>query len=173
MQPGCSSSLFYACKSGKVKPSTVSALGRQQWPLWSGWQWASHKPIHECPSFHPALANFLLKEDILLPCCVPVEGKKAERFSGRLQISYGLHCCNMKGVVSCLTREKVLKAFSLEPCFNINSRSSWWNLPCEPLRVAKRSVVLQRPVPEISEVTNRHTHRHTNTHMICALPYCH
>ena len=45
----------------------------------------------------------------LLPCCVPVEGEKAQPLSDRL------HRCNVKGVVSRVTCEKVLNAFLLEP----------------------------------------------------------
>ena len=60
--------------------------------------------------------SFPHSEDLLLTCCVLVEGEKAERFSGRRQIFKVLHHCNVKGVLSHLTWDKVLKVFPFEPC---------------------------------------------------------
>ena len=73
----------------------------------------------------------------------------------------------MEGVVSCVTCEKVLKAFSLEPCILptgthlTNWKTRRHNSPSKVLQVGESSVPLRRPVVEISDVTNTRTDTHT------------
>ena len=44
------------------------------------------------------------------------EGERAQTFSRTRLIFYVLHNCNVKGVVSPVTSDKVLKGFSFESC---------------------------------------------------------
>ena len=69
----------------------------------------------------------------------------------------------MKGVVSRVTFEKVLKAFSLEPCV-VPTQEAVVNSPGEALHIGASSVALRPPVPDISEITDRHTDTRTHTH---------
>ena len=91
-------------RSKRVKPRPSHYKGATCRTWWGGRQWswllrdgrrlASHNPFHEPHSpfperhcFYPALAaSFPHREDILLPCCVPVGGEKAQPFSGRWPI---------------------------------------------------------------------------------------
>ena len=64
----------------------------------------------------------------------------------------------MKGGVSRVTSEKVLKGFLSRSTRAVDSICSRRNSPDEALQVGESGVSLGRPVPENSEITDTHTH---------------
>ena len=66
----------------------------------------------------------------------------------------------MKGVVSRFAREKVLKAFSLEACVDSTRDAVLVTRQAKLPTLVKAARRYDVPVPENSEVTNRHTHTH-------------
>ena len=77
-------------------------------------------------------------------------------------LSVALLQCEGRGFMRDL--RKGSKGFSSQTKHLVDSRSSRRNSPGEALRDGVRSMMLQRPVPEMSEITDRQTDRHTHTH---------
>ena len=72
----------------------------------------------------------------------------------------------MKGVVSRVSSENLLEAFSLEPCVVSTLEAVVVTRQVsEALPVGASSVALRPPVPSISEITDRHTARITDTRL--------
>ena len=60
----------------------------------------------------------------------------------------------MKGVVSCVTGQKVMKASSFEPRIICQLEKQ----PGEALHIGESNVALRPPVLEMLEIADRHTH---------------
>ena len=114
-------------------------------------------PPSSSKAFHAVKTFFFLAASQL-------KAKKIETFSGRRPVSSVLHRCNVKGVVSHITSEKVLKAFFLEGRV-LSTRNA-----VDATRQTKLSTLLKAawrydvPFPRThADITHTQTHAHTHT----------
>ena len=118
-------------------------------------------PFPELHSFYQALAK--LPKQRRLSCSLLRPSWRQKSWSllkKKRLISWVLHRCNVKGVVS-HTSCKSSKCSCSRTMHRVYSRTSCCNLAGEALHVGASSVALQPPVPDISEITDRHTDTHT------------
>ena len=107
-------------------------------------------------TFHPALANFPRREDVLLPCCAPVENEKLKSFPEDSQF---LRYCTVVHVMWRMWFHTLPAKSLLLDHVLCQQKSSRHNLPGKALHAGKRSVALRCPVPKILEMTCTDKHR--------------
>ena len=112
-------------------------------------------------AFTKLYQGFPQSKDVL-PCCIPGGGVKAQPFSGRQSLSV-LHHSRVKGVVSLVTCEKVLKAlFSNHVLYQLENQSAQLARSC-PCWWKKHGTMTTR-----SQNLRNYRHIHTNRH----IEYC-